>query len=105
MSGRITDFWILAEAVQLGLDLVETRAIPKVHSLRNRLKVDSEYLGALFEIEVLATLQRSGMSPAIHGTPDFLVRTRNHQVQIEARHRGVPFSRAVAEALIGFMAT
>lgn len=104
VSGMIRDSHILAEIVNLGRDLQVTRSIPGVASIRRDLRNLDQYVGRLFEIEMLAQLDLGEMSPAIFGTPDFDARIGEKRVFIEARHRGVPFARAVTEGIISGLA-
>lgn len=99
LSGYVPNYWILCEAVNLGRDLVETQAIPGTVSIRNDLRALDQYVGRLFEIELLAELQRASLEPVVAGTPDFLATVRDVRIAIEAKHRGAPFGAAVISNL------
>ena len=77
MSGQVRDNNILAEIVNFGGDLEITADIPKIASVCKRLRNEKEYIGALFEIEILAALIRSGIQAEIIVTPDFRGRLRS----------------------------
>lgn len=86
----------LIELLRLGRDLRVTRSVPgKIKTVRNRLKVDSEYIGALFEIEVLSEFARAGLKPEVVGRPDCKIEVGGLPIYVEMRHRGVPFGMAV----------
>lgn len=99
MSGKVKDYHVLSEIVNLGKDLRATEAISGIASVQRDLRRFDQYIGRLFEVEVLAELVRADMSPEILGTPDFVGRLNATNVYIEARHRGVPFGRAVTQGI------
>jgi hypothetical protein len=80
--------------LRLGMELLNTRDIPRIQSLRRDLKNLDQYIGRLFELEVLSDLAARGLQPSIYGTPDFRFRVGNTSVYAEARHRGLPFGMA-----------
>lgn len=99
MSGKVKDYRALSEIVNLGKDLCATEAISGITSIQRDLRRFDQYIGRLFEVEVLAELVRADMSPEILGTPDFVGRLNATNVYIEARHRGVPFGSAVTQGI------
>jgi hypothetical protein len=91
----------VSDLYHLGRDLVATRSVPGIASLRRGLPVFEEYLGRLFELELAATFVRAG---ATHlelrkDTPDLAVQLNSLLLHIEARHRGVWGARAAAAAI------
>lgn len=99
MSGKVKDYHVLSEIVNLGKDLCATEAISGIASVQRDLRRFDQYIGRLFEVEVLAELVRADMSPEILGTPDFVGRLNTTNVYIEARHRGVSFVTAVIQGI------
>lgn len=82
--------------LRLGLDLLRTKSIPGVSSIRQDLVSLEQYAGRLFELEVLSDFCQRGLDPQIEGTPDFSIACGSTRVFLEARHRGIPFWMAVA---------
>lgn len=99
MSGKVKDYHVLSEIVNLGKDLCATEAISGMASVQRDLRRFDQYIGRLFEVEVLAELVRADMSPKILGTPDFMGRLNATNVYIEARHRGASFGSAVTQGI------
>lgn len=96
-------FACLAPIVRLGMDLIRTRHVPKIQTVRKELRSLEQYSGRLFELEILSTLLRVGLEPQILGTPDFFLKFNERAIFLEARHRGVPFWMNVASNI--YMAT
>jgi hypothetical protein len=55
-----------------------------------------QYVGRLFELEVLSEFTRRGWAPEIVGTPDFRFHVDGIEAYAEARHRGAPFGMALS---------
>lgn len=85
----------VAALLRLGLDLIRTRDLPRIQSLRVDLRNLDQYVGRLFELEVLSEFARRGWAPEIVGTPDFRFHIDGIEAYAEARHRGAPFGMAV----------
>ena len=99
LGASIGDFWALADVVKFGLDLLCTRDIPGVAAIRRDLRNQDQYVGRLFEIELLAELVRANAMPQIKGTPDFSGEIGGLKFLMEARHRGVAFPQAIVSQL------
>lgn len=100
MSGKVPDYHILAEIANLGKDLSVTKNILGIASVRRDLRILDQYIGRLFEIEILAAFTRANMNPEIMGTPDFRAMLAANPIYVEARHRGPPFAQAVHEGIM-----
>jgi hypothetical protein len=90
----------LIDIIRLGRDLVATGQVKGIKSVRKRLQIDSEFVSALFEIEVLAELVRGGLPPTLCGTPDCCITVGDSIAYIEIKHKGVPFGLAVFGELL-----
>jgi hypothetical protein len=86
----------VAPLLRLGLDLIRTRDLPRTQSLRVDLRNLDQYVGRLFELEVLSEFARRGWAPEIVGTPDFRFHINGIEAYAEARHRGAPFGMALS---------
>jgi hypothetical protein len=65
LSGTARGVGQLCEVIRLGRDLVTTKGLIRIQSLRGELPDFSQYLGRVFELEVLAAVQRASISPQI----------------------------------------
>lgn len=84
-----------APLVRLGIDLYRVKDIPGAVSVVRDLRRLDQYVGRLFELHALSTLQAAGWRPSIVGTPDFQFTIDNTPFLAEARHRGAPLGMAV----------
>jgi len=93
------DSGMLAELYRLADDLWQTRDI-ETRKLRTRLLLLEEWPGAIFELEVLASLIRCGLqarplAPKGTPTPDFAIQTEVGAVSVESAVRGMPLPMLV----------
>lgn len=89
--------WAQAVPVlRLGVDLLRTKRISRIQSIRRDMKNLEQFGGRLFELEVLSEFSHRGYKVKIEGTPDFSISADPSLIYLEARHRGVPFWMEVA---------
>lgn len=77
----------LAEILRLGRDLAAVSRIRGVESIFERLRIVREYLGAFFELEILAALVRAGLLPELKdgGGHDLTFQLTGGEVAVEAK--------------------
>ncbi len=89
LIGAGRSIWPMVELVRLGNDLLATKSLLKIHSLRRDLRDSDQFLGRLFELEALAEFARHGLQPEILETPDCRLQIAGRRVYVEMRHRGL----------------
>lgn len=101
----------ICELIKLGRDLCVTKDLPRTQSLRIDLQDFNQYLGRLFELEVLAAWIYAGMHPEIlktrpnSRTPDFKLKVNaDDWIFVEVTHKRVPIGMAIATRLAPGMA-
>jgi hypothetical protein len=92
----------IAILFSLGRDLHITGSLPGIRRVRARLRVLKEYLGALFELEVAATLLRCGSSTVKFrkDTPDIVANLGSNVLHVEAKYRSPRGGRVVANGIM-----
>lgn len=80
----------LSELIRLGRNLKDTSELRGIDKVTNRLRIFREFLGAQFEIQVLAEFVRAKLSPSIiplsKGGPDFVFVLDGEEVYGEMIH-------------------
>ena len=101
------DMHQICELIKLGRDLYITKDLPRIQPLRRDLRVFNQYVGRLFELEVLAACMNAGMHPEIlktsenSPTPDFRLQANADKwIFVEVTHKQVPFGMAIATRLV-----
>lgn len=98
--GEVNDWASACELLRVGLLLARTQHIARTASLRARLRDSEEYPGASFELEVLGHADAAGLSPALVGTPDLVLRAGDRQLLVELRVRRTPVGAALAREIL-----
>ncbi len=101
----------ICELIKLGKDLYITKDLPRIQPLRRDLRHFSQYLGRLFELEVLAACMNAGIPAEIlktsenSPTPDFRLQAKAEEwIFVEVTHKQVPCGMAIASRLVPGMA-